>query len=206
MQRVKRPAKSPQKQIRLPLDGVDIREETRHQGGSREQRQHDEILVDQRFSRPPTHTSLSLLSKCNRSKCVHHPNRRVTFGTNPCRQHSGFAQNKVLAIMEHRIFQKQPYLDTGNQKITEPLSASWEHRRTYRNMAKLRQYRQLNVSPRPSTRASFLTPLSARQGHHSAAHFMIGSGHSKGVLLAWLLCQAQLPPLKASSPGKGEIS
>jgi hypothetical protein len=47
------------------------------------------------------------------------PNFRATFGTNVCRQQSGFAQNKVLAIMEHRIFQKQGYLDTGNQKITE---------------------------------------------------------------------------------------
>ena len=124
MQRVKRPAKGPQQQIRLALDGVDIREEARYQSGSREQRQHDEILVDQKFSRLRTHTSLNLLSERNRSKCVHHPNRCVAFGTNVCLQQSGFAQNKVLAIMEYRIFQKQTDLDTGNQKITEPLYAS----------------------------------------------------------------------------------
>jgi hypothetical protein len=49
------------------------------------------------------------------------PDFRAIFGTNVGRQQSGFAQNKVLAIMEHRIFQKQGYLNTGNQKITEPL-------------------------------------------------------------------------------------
>jgi hypothetical protein len=31
----------------------------------------------------------------------------------------GHAQNKVLAIMEHRFFEKQVYLCTGSQKITE---------------------------------------------------------------------------------------
>jgi hypothetical protein len=63
------------------------------------------------------------------------PDFRATFGTNVDRQQSGFAQNKVLAIMEHRIFQKQRYLDTGNQKITELLSAIEEQSRDCRKHA-----------------------------------------------------------------------
>lgn len=71
--------------------------------------------------------------------------------------------------MEHRIFQKQGYLDTGNQKITEPLRSGFRI---------------------PPGWASAGLPITLR------ANFMIGSGHSEGVCLCG--CYAERTPTMES--------
>jgi hypothetical protein len=54
------------------------------------------------------------------------PRQRVSFGKNGA-VHAGCAQNKVLAIMEHTNFEKQAYLGTSSQKITEAARRHGKH-------------------------------------------------------------------------------
>ena len=130
-----------------------------------------------------------------------------TFGTSQCLQPSGFAQNKVLVIMEHRIFQKQAYLDTGNQKITELLLRPvHQHPWPCRNEVKTPACRYLLAPARPPNPDHFFNRVPASQAATPRLHFMIGSGHSEGCFACVVAMLTALPPLKASSPGKGEIS
>ena len=56
------------------------------------------------------------------SQYVLGPNTANAFGIENGTQIQRYVQNKVLAIMEHWIFQKQAYLCTGSEKITKRFS------------------------------------------------------------------------------------
>lgn len=122
MQPEEHPRSCPEKQVRLALDAVDVREEPGHQSSGDQQRQRNKTLMYQGRNRFPARSTggTPSVTKAHRSfvlRCVpaipppaQEDNRAATQGS------SASTQNKVLVIMDYEIFRKQAYWGTGGQK------------------------------------------------------------------------------------------
>ena len=117
-----RPRRGPEQQIRLALDAVDIREETRHQSGSDQQGQRDETLMHQENIRFSARTAGGIVQVTKAEESLALWSVRASLPS--AREDSRAAtqkgrartQNKVLVIMDYEIFQKQAYQRTGSQR------------------------------------------------------------------------------------------
>src|SRR5882762_5725846 len=121
MKREYRPAGSPQEQIGLALDAVDVRKKARHQRGGDQQRQRNETLMHQEHIRFSA-VSRMILSKARKRE---RPLRFRARATLECAREDSRAatpegrartQNKVPVIMDYAIFRKQVYRRTGGQR------------------------------------------------------------------------------------------
>jgi hypothetical protein len=122
MQTENEPARGPQKQIVLALNGVDVREKARHEERGDQQRQGNEALMHQshiQFSAPqsgrawvsPEDAESPCFALCRRV-----PAFRAKGQPYGDAKSCAKPQNKVLVIMDYGILKKQVYRGTGCQR------------------------------------------------------------------------------------------